>query len=156
MVHRDIKPENILISQDDIIKLADFGVSYLIPNGQTDQLSTTIGTKAYLCPEAYKGTYKKPFNYNLYRFFDKGEIYQGFLSDIWSLGVTLYYFLHGKLPFFDQNLVKLKEKIKNDPLILDETLPFPLKDLMIHCLEKNPLKRMNLKELMVKRVFFFI
>jgi len=53
VIHRDIKPENILISADDHVKLADFGVSFLIENG-SDSLSTTVGTKAYLSPEAWE------------------------------------------------------------------------------------------------------
>lgn len=54
MIHRDIKPENILISEDDNVKLADFGVSFLADQG-SNNISSTVGTKAYLCPEAWEG-----------------------------------------------------------------------------------------------------
>lgn len=57
VIHRDIKPENILISEDDNVKLADFGVSFLINNEGTDQISNTVGTKAYLSPEAWESIF---------------------------------------------------------------------------------------------------
>ena len=57
VIHRDIKPENILISEDDNVKLADFGVSFLIENeAGSDQISNTVGTKAYLSPEAWESS----------------------------------------------------------------------------------------------------
>lgn len=65
VIHRDIKPENLLISQEDNLKLADFGVSFLIENeGGNDQISNTVGTKAFLCPEAWEShlsSYKKNY-----------------------------------------------------------------------------------------------
>ena len=54
-MHRDIKPENILISEDDNVKLADFGVSFLVENGANDNIKNLVGTKTYLSPEAWEG-----------------------------------------------------------------------------------------------------
>jgi len=84
----------------------------------------------------------------------KDQEYEGFLSDIWACGITLYYFLHGKVPFYELNLVKLRAKIKNDTISFKEQLPEALKDCISKCLEKDPKKRIKLQELMVFICFF--
>lgn len=72
IVHRDIKPENILIDENDHLKLADFGVSMIMVNGD-DEVSTTAGSSLYFSPEACRG--KK---------------YSGRINDIWACGINLY------------------------------------------------------------------
>ena len=71
------------------------------------------------------------------------------MSDIYASGVTLYYFFHGKVPFYDNNLVKLKAKIKNDPVVFENNIPDGVKDVILGCLEKDPKKRINLPDLLV-------
>ena len=61
----------------------------------------------------------------------------------------MYYFLHGRVPFFDQNIVRLREKIKNEQIVFDEKINEPLKDVITCCLEKNHKNRINLQELIV-------
>ena len=80
-MHRDIKPENILIDENNRLKLADFGVSSIIENGD-DTLKTKAGSNFYFGPEICKGT-----------------SYKGKPADIWACGVTLYYMLNKKFPF---------------------------------------------------------
>lgn len=55
IVHRDIKPENLLISEDDVLKISDFGISQLMQGD--DLLENNVGTKYYLAPEAWEGTF---------------------------------------------------------------------------------------------------
>ena len=82
VLHRDIKPENILIGENDVLKLADFGVSQTIEMGD-DTLNTKAGTPFYFAPEMNKGT-----------------TYRGFPADVWACGVVLYQMALGKkLPF---------------------------------------------------------
>ena len=54
IIHRDIKPENILIDENDSVKLADFGVSQIMENGN-DEINTTAGSQLYFSPEACRG-----------------------------------------------------------------------------------------------------
>eukprot|EP01134_Creolimax_fragrantissima_P007937 CFRG7937T1 len=81
VTHRDIKPENILFAEGNhMLKISDFGMSAQIDAG--DMLKTGCGTMAYSAPEILKG-----------------EQYVGPRVDVWSLGVTLYYLVVGRLPF---------------------------------------------------------
>ena len=71
-MHRDIKPENLLIDENDRLKIADFGVSFLMENG-SDMITNTAGSNYYFSPEVCMGTN-----------------FKGRKSDIWAAGVTLY------------------------------------------------------------------
>lgn len=55
VIHRDIKPENLLISEDDNLKISDFGVSYIMEESASDELKNDAGTKCFLAPEAWQG-----------------------------------------------------------------------------------------------------
>ena len=96
VIHRDIKPENLLIDENDVLKIADFGVSTIMENGN-DQLATNAGTKAFLAPETWDG---KPF--------------KGKKADVWAAAATLYFLVVGKLPFHATNAEDLKKKIQED------------------------------------------
>lgn len=72
VLHRDIKPENILIGENDVLKLADFGVSQIM-NNSDDTLTTKAGTVFYFAPEICSGT-----------------SYRGKPADVWACGVVLY------------------------------------------------------------------
>lgn len=84
VMHRDIKPENILIDENNHLKLADFGVSQMIENGD-DTLTTKAGTSFYFAPELCKGIK-----------------FQGKPADIWACGVVLYKMITNKKPY-EQN-----------------------------------------------------
>lgn len=72
MIHRDIKPENLLLDDNDRVKIADFGVSFIMENG-SDEIQNTAGSNYYFAPEVCQGT-----------------SFKGRKSDIWAVGVTLY------------------------------------------------------------------
>ena len=92
VVHRDIKPENIMLSQNDELKLIDFGLSKRQEGNK--KLKTIAGTPYYMAPEVLEGQYDSK-------------------CDTWSLGVLLYVFMSGYLPFQGENRNDVFYKIQN-------------------------------------------
>jgi carbon catabolite-derepressing protein kinase len=92
IVHRDLKPENVLLDDDLNVKIADFGLSNEIRDG--DFLKTSCGSPNYAAPEVIRGAR-----------------YTGPEIDVWSSGVILYVMLCGKLPFEDEDVQGLFAKI---------------------------------------------
>lgn len=133
IIHRDIKPSNLLLSEDGRVQIADFGVCNEF-HGNDAALSSTAGTPAFMAPEALTNSK-----------------YSGKASDIWSMGVTLYAFVYGSIPFHDDNVMALYSKIQNDPVVFQERPPIneELKDLISRMLHKDPSQRLTLPE--VKR-----
>ena len=91
VLHRDIKLDNILIDNKDQIKICDFGISRPLPN---KKMSEQSGTPAFMAPEIIAG-----------------EGYEGFGSDVWSLGVVFYCLVAGTLPFRGNSALELNESI---------------------------------------------
>ena len=92
VVHRDIKPENIMVAGEDELKLIDFGLSKRQQGN--NKLKTIAGTPYYMAPEVLDGLYDSK-------------------CDIWSLGVLLYVFMSGYLPFQGENRADVFYKIQN-------------------------------------------
>jgi serine/threonine protein kinase len=136
IVHRDIKPQNILQSEDGTIKLADFDVAAEITKDVV--LNKTKGTLHFMSPELCKKNTK----------IEEWQI--GYFADIWALGISLYCMVYLKLPFFDHSMVGLINAIESK-----EHLHYPkqreiskdLKDIIDRMLEKDPKKRITLKEI---------
>jgi len=85
ILHRDIKLDNILLDQNGLVKLCDFGVGKMVKKGE--KMTEQCGTPAYIAPEIIR---------------DEG--YYGFAVDIWSSGVVLYAMLYGTVPFKASNM----------------------------------------------------
>ena len=95
IVHRDLKPENVLLDDDLNVKIADFGLSNVIKDG--DFLKTSCGSPNYAAPEVIRG-----------------GLYTGPEIDVWSCGVILYVMLCGRLPFEDDDVQTLFTKISRE------------------------------------------
>ena len=131
LIHRDIKPENILLFENNILKLCDFGWCVKLEEGQ--QRGTFCGTTEYMSPELV--------NHEEY----SKEI------DIWSLGVLLYEMIHGYSPFrpdkpnFEPSDVM--DNIRMHNLKFKQNVSQECKELIYHLLDENPYKRIKVEDI---------
>lgn len=128
VVHRDLKPENLLLDADNNIKIADFGLSNVIHDG--DFLRTSCGSPNYAAPEVISG-----------------NLYAGTEVDVWSCGVILYALLCGTLPFDDESIPNLFKKIKSGMYSLPSHLSQLSRDLILRMLVVDPMKRITIPEI---------
>jgi serine/threonine-protein kinase len=129
IIHRDIKPQNILILDNGLVKITDFGIAMALNSSQLTQTNSVMGSVHYLPPEQAAG---------------KGCTIK---SDIYSLGILMYELLTGKLPFKGENAVEIALKHMRDPLPslqreLDN-VPQSIENIIIRATAKNPKNRYN-------------
>ncbi|KAK3295571.1 kinase-like domain-containing protein [Chaetomium fimeti] len=132
VVHRDIKPENLLLTDDDVLKIVDFGVSEMFEKSENMRTAKSAGSPAFLPPELCVARH--------------GDV-SGRAADIWSMGVSLYCLRYGRLPFERDGVLDIYEAIKTETAKLppDENPDFV--DLMGRVLEKVPENRITMSEL---------
>jgi len=127
IIHRDIKPQNIMILENGLIKITDFGIAMAMNSTQLTQTNSVMGSVHYLPPEQASG---------------KGSTLQ---SDIYSIGILFYELLTGKLPFKGENAVEIALKhLKEElPSIRDEipNIPQSVENIIIKATAKNPKNR---------------
>jgi len=127
IIHRDIKPQNILILENGLIKITDFGIAVAMNATQLTQTNSVMGSVHYLPPEQASG---------------KGATLQ---SDIYSIGILMYELLTGKLPFRGDNAVEIALKHLKEPIpsIRDELpdLPQSVENIILRATAKNPKNR---------------
>lgn len=130
IIHRDIKPSNLLLGDGGRVLIADFGVCNEF-HGADALLSSTAGTPAFMAPEALRETRDK---------------YSGKAADIWAMGVTLFAFVFGVVPFHDENVLVLYSKIQYQQLTCPEkpSVSDRLKELLGQMLHKDPVERITL------------
>ncbi|EXJ56656.1 CAMKK/CAMKK-META protein kinase [Cladophialophora yegresii CBS 114405] len=132
VVHRDIKPDNCLVTEDDVLKVVDFGVSEMFAKDSEMLTAKSAGSPAFLPPELCVARH--------------GDV-SGRAADIWSMGVTLYCLKFGRIPFEKTQIFALYEAIKTEEPNLDEEPNEDFRDLMRRILEKDPQKRIKMREL---------
>jgi serine/threonine protein kinase len=98
IIHRDIKPQNIMILENGMIKITDFGVAMALNATQLTQTNSVMGTAYYLPPEQANG---------------KGSTIK---SDIYSMGILMYELLTGVIPYKGENAVEIALKHLKEPL----------------------------------------
>ena len=130
VVHRDLKPDNVLLTQDGILKITDFGLALLLDE-QTRLTSrgAMIGTPGYMAPEQAAGWYDQ----------------LGPAADVYGLGAILYTLLTGRPPFVSRSFDELLRQVLGAepirPRNLDPNVPRDLETICLKCLEKQPRHR---------------
>ncbi|XP_051545260.1 serine/threonine-protein kinase BRSK2-like isoform X3 [Myxocyprinus asiaticus] len=132
--HRDLKPENLLLDEKNNIRIADFGMASLQVGDSL--LETSCGSPHYACPEVIRG-----------------EKYDGRKADVWSCGVILFALLVGALPFDDDNLRNLLEKVKLGVFHMPHFIPPDCQNLLRGMIEVDAGKRLTL-ELIQKHTWY--
>ncbi|XP_059830249.1 5'-AMP-activated protein kinase catalytic subunit alpha-1-like isoform X2 [Hypanus sabinus] len=128
VVHRDLKPENVLLDAQMNAKIADFGLSNMMSDGEF--LRTSCGSPNYAAPEVISG-----------------RLYAGPEVDIWSCGVILYALLCGTLPFDDDHVPMLFKKICDGIFYTPQYLNPSVISLLKHMLQVDPMKRTTIKDI---------
>uniref|UniRef100_A0A8C5FUG7 BR serine/threonine kinase 2b n=1 Tax=Gadus morhua TaxID=8049 RepID=A0A8C5FUG7_GADMO len=126
--HRDLKPENLLLDEKNNIRIADFGMASLQVGDSL--LETSCGSPHYACPEVIRG-----------------EKYDGRKADAWSCGVILFALLVGALPFDDDNLRNLLEKVKLGVFHMPHFIPPDCQNLLRGMIEVDATKRLTLEQI---------
>ncbi|KAF2007642.1 Pkinase-domain-containing protein [Amniculicola lignicola CBS 123094] len=128
IVHRDLKPENLLLDDHMNVKIADFGLSNIMTDGNF--LKTSCGSPNYAAPEVISG-----------------KLYAGPEVDVWSCGVILYVLLVGRLPFDDEYIPTLFKKIAAGNYSIPSYLSPGAVSLIKKMLTVNPVYRITVNEI---------
>jgi serine/threonine-protein kinase len=133
IIHRDVKPGNLMItggpvgSGDLVVKLTDFGIARAIEQTRITQVGSVVGTAAYLSPEQVRGDEATPG------------------TDVYALGVVLYQFLTGRLPYEGSSLAELAVRQQNEkplpPSTYNAEVPEPLSAAVLRALEGDTNRR---------------
>ncbi|KAJ6248613.1 kp78a-related [Anaeramoeba flamelloides] len=129
IIHRDLKLENLLITDEKKLKIIDFGLSNFSEKGEL--LKTHCGSPSYTAPEIFSE-----------------QKYDGFKSDIWSLGVLLYALLVGKLPFISKNPKFLYEKIITGSFLIPNFLSKEAQNLLSKLIVVDPHQRLSIGQIL--------
>lgn len=133
IIHRDVKPGNLMITGgpvgggDLVVKLTDFGIARAIEQTRITQVGSVVGTAAYLSPEQVRGDEATPG------------------TDVYALGVVLYQFLTGRLPYEGSSLAELAVRQQNEtplpPSTYNPQVPAPLGAAVLRALEGDTSRR---------------
>jgi len=124
IIHRDIKSQNILVNEELVAKVTDFGIARASTNSTITMTGNTIGSVHYFSPEQAKGQHTDE------------------KSDIYSLGIVMYEMVTGRLPFDADTPVSVAlkqiQEIPIAPIQYDKEMPIAVNDIIIKALQKEP------------------
>ena len=129
IIHRDIKPQNIMIMENGLVKITDFGIAMALNSTQLTQTNSVMGSVHYLPPEQANG---------------KGTSVK---CDIYSLGILMFELLTGSIPFKGENAVEIALKQMKEPLpdvtLINPEIPQSIENVLLKSTAKNPKNRYN-------------
>ena len=134
VIHRDIKPENLLLTAGGRVKIADFGSAAPFRAAGDDSIVEAAGTPAFQSPESIDAS-------------ERGLAFSGVANDIWTAGVTLYVFVHGRVPFMALTAAQTYQMIRHDQIHVNDDLSLALRDLLFKLLERDALARITMPEI---------
>ncbi len=129
IIHRDIKPQNVMILENGLVKITDFGIALALNSTSLTQTNSVMGSVHYIPPEQANG---------------KGCTIK---SDIYSLGILMYELVTGKVPFKGENAVEIALKHMKDPIPsvrkMNSAIPQSVENIILKACAKNPKNRYN-------------
>lgn len=127
IIHRDIKPQNVMIIDDGMVKITDFGIALAVNSNEMTQTNSVMGSVHYLPPEQANGT---------------GSTIK---SDVYSLGILMFELLIGKIPFKGDNAVEIAIKQMKDQIPsvskINPDIPQSIENIILKACAKNPKNR---------------
>ncbi|KAJ0114016.1 hypothetical protein J7T55_007850 [Diaporthe amygdali] len=132
VVHRDIKPDNLLLTEDDVLKIVDFGVSEMFEKPEQMRTAKSAGSPAFLPPELCVAKH--------------GDV-SGTAADVWSMGVSLFCLRYGHIPFNRSGVLEIYEAIKTETPAMPEDENEHFKNLISRLMEKDPEQRITMPEI---------
>ncbi len=126
VIHRDIKPSNILITRENVVKVADFGIARIVEDEEVGEPGEVIGSARYMSPEQLKGEETTP------------------RSDLYSVGILLYHCLTGRPPFSGATQSVARQQIHKEPTPpreLNKAVSPRLEAVILKALAKDPRDR---------------
>ena len=127
IIHRDIKPQNVMILDDGMVKITDFGIAMAVNSNEITQTNSVMGSVHYLPPEQANGS---------------GSTIK---SDVYSLGILMFELLTGKIPFKGENAVEIAIKQMKDQIPsvckINNEIPQSIENIILKACAKNPKNR---------------
>lgn len=136
IIHRDIKPHNILVTDEGLVKVTDFGIAKASNSVTITNSSKIMGSAHYFSPEQAKGSFVDC------------------RTDIYSLGIVIYEMVTGRVPYDAESPVSVALKHIQEPVLppkeLNGNIPVSLNKLILKAVEKEPIKRyQNVKDMLL-------